>query len=1751
MLELLALVVAFAACTAAVQADTMGATDGRTPPGMAPGSPVGSYLLSDFESVDLFSGNLNFALPLHRVAGRGEAGYAITLGIKRQWTARKHPDPVNPELFTLSVHPTLWEMGGGPDDVGYGAGLAVVRQVVELQVEEPPCQVDLESGRYYGTTNWSMTRLSFMGPDGTEHSLEAGGKSRTCCTDHGCEWPNPQRGDFSSTDGSQMAFRLDADTPIRDLVIGQGPPGYDSANNTVDVNGFLWLGDGTAYRIEGGRVAWIRDRNGNLVAFEYPQTPLDPTASPNRIVDSLGRETAIQPSSAVCPGEEILFGGFEGATRIVRVCRADLADVLAAGETLSTYGQLFPDVGPLFPETVFNPRVASGVHLPDGREYTFRYTAYGRLARVELPTGGAIEYEYGPRDSFDHMKLSLAQPIASRRLYREGGALEQVTTYSYELGSVNTTTTVITKDGNGRTLRHSRHSFHGRRDTITNPLDGTYGTNGKEFRTETLDGAHTARTEDRTWLVRAAGTVLLDEQTTLDGAPVVHKVHGYDSFNNRTSSTEYDLVGGAVRRRCASFVGNAAYVDPPIHLITLPKREAVYDGTGGDLDCATPGKTWTTYEYDGSDLVDRPAISGHDSAYDAGHTTRGNVTRIERWGDVDGNVVTLREYDVAGNVVAGRDGRGSWTAFSYEDRWGIQYPAGAGSGSSTFAYATGVTNRLGHKSYTRYDFETGLPVQQQDPNGVSTELAHDDPLDRPTRTIRAANVDAEKSRTTFQYEDAARRITTRSDLSDFGDGRLTTVGHYDGLGRVVRTEQSEDDGVITVEREYDGLGRLHRLSNPYRSWQDEWTTTDYDALSRVRVVTTPDGAQTVTSYDGSATTVTDPAAKVRTSVADGFGRVVRVIEDSAADAPCSSEKATCYAYDVLDNLVQVRQGGQTRGFLYDSLSQLRTAQNPESGTVTYGPYDGNGNLRRRSDARGVVTDYDYDLLDRIRVRSYTGDAAFAEPVSFEYDSSAGFGVGRLTRVVTGMATRSIDVYDASGRVVAQTQTTNGQNYPTSTQYNRAGLPVIQVYPTGRIVQTSYDAAGRVQGVTGLGADGTTPMVFAVPGSVRYAPHGGVRAMRLGSGRWDNATYNSRLQPQMVGVGGSEGDTGVMRLEYGYGATDNNGNVREQWIVAGGGVRHQRYDYDERNRLRWLAESLDGTPVWGQTFGYDRFGNRWVDPATSFIPPSSRGLTPASANDFEAATNRIITAGTEYDPAGNQTRDAVGRGFDYDAENRLVSFSVTGRRVEYAYDGEGRRVIKQDSSGTTSVYVYDAEGRLLTEHSNEDLERPATDFIYAGPRLIGEVKGWLGNVTPPPSQDVRIFPKEGDWFYEWQSFQWKRSGAATYRFVLRTPQGDVLENEIAADDACPPGSDRCARTAAQLGRNLIGTVHYWNLIPQGGILYPDWKFYVGQTMPPSSACMGADKGCGEVCQAGYSPCDAPCRVDWDGMPRAPTQCGDSQVQAHYGTCNADYTCALTCDWALGRVCAESCVPGETTSIGRTWDCGFNECCADPNPTFNCSYFAGSNEWTCAPSPPACPSGFDPRAPTSDCEMCCVSNMGPSCVHLGGEICSQTFSCPDGHHSIGQTATCRACCDRHAEDSCIWELGGECHAGGCRPGYVPLGDGVTSDCEACCTNTSDPVLPGLGSCSGADQWCSSFCAAQGPTGPPCDAPCMLDYPVQIQVTCGSYLSTVPGGFCNSNTSCDPCNGFGTCAASCPPGTVDLGRRIDCQFQKCCGS
>jgi len=110
------------------------------------------------------------------------------------------------------------------------------------------------------------------------------------------------------------------------------------------------------------------------------------------------------------------------------------------------------------------------------------------------------------------------------------------------------------------------------------------------------------------------------------------------------------------------------------------------------------------------------------------------------------------------------------------------------------------------------------------------------------------------------------------------------------------------------------------------------------------------------------------------------------------------------------------------------LKRLASATNPESGTFTY-QYDENGNVKVKSDARGVSAHLSYDALNRPTRRWYNGSSSLAEQtnnvptlpsdvatsdeVAYFYDSqdlspgaptySAGYAKGRLVAVTYGQA----------------------------------------------------------------------------------------------------------------------------------------------------------------------------------------------------------------------------------------------------------------------------------------------------------------------------------------------------------------------------------------------------------------------------------------------------------------------------------------------------------------------------------------------------------------------------------------------------------------------------------------------------------------------------------------------------------------------------------------------------------------------------
>jgi RHS repeat-associated protein len=238
-------------------------------------------------------------------------------------------------------------------------------------------------------------------------------------------------------------------------------------------------------------------------------------------------------------------------------------------------------------------------------------------------------------------------------------------------------------------------------------------------------------------------------------------------------------------------------------------------------------------------------------------------------------------------------------------------------------------------------------------------------------------------------------------------------------------------------------------------------------------------------------------------------------------------------------------------------------------------------------------------------------------------------------------------------------------------------------------------------------------------------------MLLGNGQWEQARFNSRLQPVFLGLGavrttdpaalnGNDSNLLLLSFQYKDNAGDparNNGNVSHQSIqvkataTAPALSLTQSYLYDPVNRLSSASES-GGINPWTQSNGYDRFGNRWASSGAEVGGYPT--WVPQSQSEFNAANNRLVTSPSVYDEVGNLKADKVSRLFKYDAENKQVEFNpnVGSQPVtNYFYDGDGRRVKKSENGGTAvTVYVYNVQGQLAAEYTTKAVTGSGTSYL---------------------------------------------------------------------------------------------------------------------------------------------------------------------------------------------------------------------------------------------------------------------------------------------------------------------------------------------------------------------------------------------------------------------------------------------------------
>jgi RHS repeat-associated protein len=826
-----------------------------------------------------------------------------------------------------------------------------------------------------------------------------------------------------------------------------------------------------------------------------------------------------------------------------------------------------------------------------------------------------------------------------------------------------------------------------------------------------------------------------------------------------------------------------------------------------------------------SGLSDATAVSRAEFDYDSA-TTTGNVTAQRSWDSTKGvlsrplstgNSISVgNTYAAWGGGATGKltqttDGNGNVTKFFYDN---------IGNGT-TDLYVTKViaadnAPAIRRTSESKYDFWTGLATESEDADNNVTTRTTCDVFGRPTLVENLDGTTVIRKATT-EYSDTLRRVITRADKDTLGDGKLVSVQHYDQLGRtrLARTLESgvaadaydETKGVKVQTRYlYSGSNGYSLVSNPYRAATSGaeatsemgWARTKLDQGGRVLEAENFTGAappapwganvtsagKVTTAYDAERVTITDQAGKQRRSVTDALGRLAQVIED-----PNGLNYLTSYGYDALANLTSVTQDSQTRTFAYSSLSRLTSATNPESGTMTYG-YDANGNLLTKTDARSITTNYQYDALGRNTLVTYSSYPHYTAAVERKYDGAVrgkgrfwydvAYVYGSPATALKGPGGESyshnlVNGYDALGRLLSRTQhflvyENNAfvyKPYTVSRTYNLAGAVTSQTYPSGRVVNYSYDAAGRLQGFTGnLGNPGWGTVSYA--DSVQYNAAGQLTRERFGTQLelWHHSRYNSRLQLIDTRVGRSSYEWSWNRgaLQFRYhgdqfeGPTNNGNPFRvDHWVPkddteANWETSYQRFYYDGANRL-YHANEVSNTSSrgdlleWKQHFDYDRFGNRTINAGgTESYFTNGQGQREARqdiVNELQysvrTAKNQLMHAGDSvsdplhasnrlrYDAVGNlvfdnYTQGAQWRGFD--ADNRLQTIrdcEACTERVRYSYDADGKRVKRLILAGATwaeTWQVYGLDGELVAEYDkNANPASPQKEYGYRSGQLL--------------------------------------------------------------------------------------------------------------------------------------------------------------------------------------------------------------------------------------------------------------------------------------------------------------------------------------------------------------------------------------------------------------------------------------------------
>lgn len=958
------------------------------------------------------------------------------------------------------------------------------------------------------------------------------------------------------------------------------------------------------------------------------------------------------------------------------------------------------------------------------------------------------------------------------------------------------------------------------------------------------------------------------------------------SRGNVTQIRQYDGTGALVKVVDKSYLhevgpNSAAYL--AANIVNKVVKDVLKDGAGNLV-------RETDYVFDdygpsgGSGMASVVGAPGHnDTDYPASRILRGNLTQVKQWMNAGGTpwLTTVFDYDSLGNILTKRDPRGYVTSWTYADSWATVDCAPA---ANAFAYPTSKTiaygTPLAETTQALYYPCSGLTKSIKDPNDIAAGRAGTLwTYDSMGRTLTLSL--PEGGGKTYCYTDestcaaGSMPFTTYTSVLSAPDPDVTTAITEDGLGRpITSTLVNDPAGAVYTDTTYDSAGRVHSVSNPHRnssSSTDGVTVFRYDAVGRKTQVTEADGAVQSWCFDGLASNgqtncfanqsgvagtswedFTDETGHHWQHASDALGDLRAVTEPDPMTGALSL--STLYSYDVFGDLTGVNQAGKSgeisrsRSFAYDSISHLLWSKNPETGTICYGHgdgtvagcqadgYDADGNLLYKTDARGVVTGYNYDALNRLTFEHYSDGTL---PAAFGYDGFAEDGttqipgstnsIGRLSHISNQVNAAANYGYDAKGRMsMGAFCLPSDCSYATavSGMYDLAGNIIDLTYPDHHHIHQIWDGAGHLASSNLVDIGGVAASQSYLQ-SVVYSPDGAPNTVTLGNGVQQRIEKNRRLQVQSMSVSTPLPPfAGRIFLSHNYcysnclsgGGTANNGNI---WEItdALNSAKTQAFTYDALNRIS--SFSLGG--ALNQQYGIDSFGD--MSPVT--------GGTAVFA--FDPATNRIsnLPCGASvpsYDAAGNQLCDLDANGgvikYTFDAESRISQITVLNSATpyeRYTYGADNGRVRKENADGSFTEYIAFG-GKPIAEKNQSGAW---TDYIYGnGQKIAKSIQQkalWHMHAVRDSSSNMAAGAEGG--------VNGVLSGVAN----LTVMSGDQLVMDIKQEGVASGGGIALIFTngtrSGDLADTVSGTRFYYNTVADGAWhhMAGDLAFYEGLTV----------------------------------------------------------------------------------------------------------------------------------------------------------------------------------------------------------------------------------------------------------------------------------------------------------------------------------